>query len=100
AKLQRGATIWRGRENLPYKIVKTHRDPPLGQVQGKSAQQAMSVIALLASCAPLAEQLDKAVILEEAAFSSVLRGCGANLRIGTDFKVPRFSCFRGHKPSY
>lgn len=100
AKLQRGATVWGGRENLPYKIVKTHRDPPLGQVQGKTPQQAMSVIALLASCAPLAEQLDKAVILEDAAFSSVLRGCGAHLRIGSDFNVPRFSCFRGHKPSY
>lgn len=100
AKLKRGATIWGGRENLPYKIVKTHRDPPLGQVQGKNPQQAMSVIALLASCAPLAEQLDKAVILENAAFSGVLRGCGAYLRIGSDFAVPRFTCMRGHKPSY
>lgn len=100
AKLTRGATIWSGRENLAYKIVKTHKDPPLGQVQGKSQQQAMSVIALLASCAPLAEPLAQAVVLRDAPFSSALRSCGAFLRIGSDFTVPRFTCFRGRQPSY
>lgn len=99
-KLKRGVTVWGGRENLPYKIVKTMRGQPLGQVQGKDQQQAMSVIALLDSCAPLAEQLDKAVVMRDAAFSNVLRSCGAALRIGSDFVVPRFSCFRGQQPSY
>jgi hypothetical protein len=100
AKLKRGAVVWSGRENLPYKIVKTSKAPPLGEVQGKSQQQAMSVIALLDSCAPLAEQLTQAVIMRNAPFSSVLRSCGAVMRIGSDFSVPRFSCFRGGKPSY
>lgn len=100
AKLQRGATIWSGRENLPYKIVKTQKAPPLGEVQGKEQQQAMSVIALLASCAPLAEPSAQAVVMRDAPFSAVLRSCGAYLRIGSDFSVPRFTCLRGTQPSY
>jgi hypothetical protein len=100
AKLKRGVTVWSGRENLAYKIVKTQKAPPLGEVQGKDQQQAMSVIALLASCAPLAEPLAQAVVMEDAAFSAILRSCGAYLRIGSDFSVPRFSCFRGTQPSY
>lgn len=100
AKLTRGASVWAGRENLEYKIVKVQKAPPLGQVQGKSAQQAMSVIALLASCAPLAEPLAQAVVLRNASFSDALRSCGAYLRIGSDFTVPRFTCLRGNQPSY
>ncbi|MFJ3685549.1 hypothetical protein [Pseudomonas sp. NPDC090208] len=99
-KLKRGVSVWSGRENLEYKIVKTHKMPPLGEVQGKSQQQAMGVTALLASCAPLAEQLAQAVVLRDASFSDALRSCGAYLRIGSDFKVPRFTCLRGSKPSY
>lgn len=99
-KLKRGVIIWSGRENLAYKIVKTQREQPLGQIQGKSQQQAMSVIALLASCAPLAEPLAQAVVLRDTAFTGVLRSCGALLRIGSDFSVPRFTCFRGMQPSY
>jgi hypothetical protein len=100
AKLKRGTIVWSGRENLPYKIVKTHKEPPKGEVQGKNQQQAMSVIALLASCAPLAEPLAQAVVLRDTPFSNVLRSCGAFLRIGSDFAVPRFTCFRGRQPSY
>lgn len=100
AKLKRGTVVWSGRENLPYKIVKTQREKPLGEVQGKAQQQAMSVIALLDSCAALAEPLAKAVVLRDTAFSNALRSCGAFLRIGSDFKVPRFTCFRGRQPSY
>lgn len=100
ARLTRGAKVWSGRENLAYKIVKVTRDRPLGEVQGREQQQAMSVIALLDSCAPLAEQLDKAVVLRNSAFSNILRSCGAAMRIGSDFTVPRFSCFRGTQPSY
>jgi len=99
-KLKRGAIVWSGRENLAYKIVKTKREKPLGEVQGKSQQQAMSVIALLASCAPLAEPLAQAVVQREAPFSGILRSCGAFLRIGSDFSVPRFTCLRGRAPSY
>ncbi|WP_439254434.1 hypothetical protein [Pseudomonas monteilii] len=100
-RLKKGVTVWSGRENLPYKIVKTLRDPPQGQVQGRDQQQSMSVTALLENCAPLAEPLAKAVVLRNAALSNVLRSCGAYMRIGDgDFNVPRFTCFRGKQPSY
>lgn len=100
AKLQRGAIVWSGREHLPYKIVKTQKSPPLGEVQGKDQQQSMDVTALLSSCAPLAEPLARAVVMSEQSFSTVLRSCGALMRIGSDFTVPRFTCLRGNQPSY
>jgi len=99
-RLKKGTTVWAGRENLAYTIVHTAKAPPLGEVQGKSQQQAMNVIALLASCAPLANPLARAVIMSNTSFSAVLRACGASMRIGSDFAVPRFSCFRGVQPSY
>ncbi|NWA11918.1 hypothetical protein [Pseudomonas gingeri] len=100
AKLKRGAIVWSGRENLPYKIVKTEKAPPIGEIQGKSQQQAMSITALLASCSPLAEPLAQAVVMRDAAFSNALRSCGAFLRIGSDFSIPRFTCLRGRQPSF
>lgn len=101
-RLVEGAKVWSGRENLTYRIVKVHKDPPLGEVQGKNQQQAMSVIALLDSCAPLSEPLAQAVVMRNQPFSAALRNCGAYLRIDSqsDFVVPRFTCLRGTAPSF
>ncbi len=99
-RLTVGSKIWTGRERLAYRIVKANRAPPLGEVQGKSQQQAMQITALLDSCASLAEPRAQAVVLSKASFSSVLRACGAYAPITSDFSVPRFSCLRGQAPAY
>jgi len=100
SKLAKGIKVWSGRENLAYRIVKTDKAPPVGQVQGKSQQQAMKVIALLDSCASLAEPLGKAVVLSQKSLSAALRSCGAYAPIASDFTLSRFNCLRGQTPSY
>lgn len=99
-KLKEGTVVWSGRENLPYKIVKTDKAQPIGQVQGKSQQQAMKVTALLRDCAAVAEPRQSAVILTETTFGAAYRACGAFVPVGSDFAVPRFTCFKGREPSY
>lgn len=100
SRLVKGAKIWSGRENLAYRIVKTDKAPPVGQVQGKSQQQAMNVIALLDSCASLSEPLGKAVVQTKKSLAAAMRACGAYAAFGSDFSLPRFSCLRGQTPSY
>lgn len=99
-KLKTGASIWSGRENLRYEIVKTDREQPLGQVQGKSQQQAMKVTALLHRCASVARPLNSATILTDTTLGAIYRACGAFMPVASDFAVPRFTCFKGHAPSY
>lgn len=99
-KLKVGASIWSGRENLRYEVVKTDRAQPLGQVQGKSQQQAMKVTALLHRCASVARPLNGAVILSNTTLGAIYRACGAFMPVSSDFAVPRFTCFKGKEPSY
>lgn len=99
-KLKVGTSIWGGRENLRYEIVKTDRAQPLGQVQGKNQQQAMKVTALLHRCASVARPLNSAVILSDTTLGAIYRACGAFMPVASDFAVPRFTCFKGREPSY
>lgn len=99
-KLKVGASFWSGRENLRYEVVKTDRAQPLGQVQGKNQQQAMKVTALLHRCASVARPLNGAVILSNTTLGAIYRACGAFMPVGSDFAVPRFTCFKGKEPSY
>lgn len=99
-KLKRGNSIWGGRENLRYEIVKTDRAQPLGQVQGKNQQQAMKVTALLHRCASVAKPLNSAVVLSNTTLGAIYRACGAFMPVASDFAVPLFTCFKGHEPSY
>lgn len=99
-RLVKGGKVWSGRENLCYRIVKTNKAPPIGEVQGNNQQQAMQVTALLDSCCSLSEPLAKAVVLYSKPFSAILRACGAYVAISSDFTVPRFVCMRGQTPAY
>lgn len=99
-KVKEGASVWAGRENLQYLIVKTDRAQPVGQVQGNNQQQAMKVTALLHSCAGIASARPMAVVQENTTFGAAYRACGAYAQIDNDFVVPRFSCFKGKIPSY
>lgn len=99
-KLKVGASVWSGRENLRYEVVKTDRGQPLGQIQGKSQQQAMKVTALLQRCASVARPLNVAVVLRDTTLATIYRSCGAFMPVGSDFTVPRFTCFKGREPSY
>lgn len=99
-RVKAGASVWSGRENLEYLIVKTDRGQPLGQVQGANQQQAMKVTALLRNCAAIASARSMAVIQENTTFGAAYRACGAYAQVENDFAVPRFSCFKGKIPSF
>lgn len=99
SKLTTGASFWSGRENLRYEIVHTDKAQPIGQIQGKSQQQAMNVTGLLYNCANVAKPRQTAVVQEGQTFGAAYRACGAFTTIANDFVVPRFSCFRGFEPS-
>ena len=99
-KLKVGTSVWAGRENLRYEIVKTDRAQPIGQVQGKNQQQAMKVTALLERCASVARPLNSAVVLTNTTLGAIYRSCGAFMPVASDFAVPRFTCFKGREPSY
>jgi hypothetical protein len=99
-KLKVGTSVWAGRENLRFEIVKTDRAQPLGQVQGKNQQQAMKVTALLHRCASVARPLNSAVVLTNTTLGAIYRACGAFMPVASDFAVPRFTCFKGKEPSY
>jgi len=99
-RVAEGASVWGGRENLRYLIVKTDRAAPMGQVQGQSQQQAMKVTALLYSCAKIASARSSAVLQENTTFGQAFRACGAYAQVENDFAVPRFTCFKGKIPSY
>lgn len=99
SKLTTGASFWSGRENLRYEIVHTDKAQPIGQIQGKSQQQAMNVTGLLYNCANVAKPRQTAVVQEGQTFGAAYRACGAFATIANDFVVPRFSCFRGFEPS-
>lgn len=98
-RLVNGASFWSGRENLRYEIVHTDKAQPLGQVQGSSQQQAMTVTGLLHNCASVAKPRQTAVVQEGQTFGAAFRACGAYASIANDFVVPRFTCFRGFEPS-
>lgn len=99
-RLAVGSTFWTGREMLKYQIVKVDRGDPTGVVQGKEAEQAMMVTALLDSCARIAYRRERAVIQQNATLGALYRACGASVAIGDDFNVRRFSCLRGQVPSF
>lgn len=99
-KLVKGVSVWAGRENLAYEVVKVDRAPALGQIQGKDQQQAMKVTALLKSCAGIARAVSSAVVSYGNTFGGLYRACGAYTDVANDFVVPRFACFRGRTPSY
>lgn len=98
--LAEGKRIVTGREALEYLIIKSDLDPPDGYIQGKQSIQSRSVIAILASCAEIAFRRSRAVVLEGKQFRDIYASCGAKITMANDIAVPRFTCFKGHIPSF
>lgn len=96
-----GKHVWGGYEMLKYRIIKTERHKPAGLVQGKDEYGAISVTALMDSCAEVAFRREKAVIATKPeTIGSLYRMCGAKATIGNDFTVSRFACLKGGVPSF
>lgn len=99
-RLQEGANLWTGRELLKYRIIKSERVKVAGVVQGNDEVAALSVTALLDSCAQVAFRRSRAVIRENTTIGAVYRACGATAAIADDVPLRRFACLIGQVPSF
>lgn len=99
-RLVEGASLWTGRENLEYAIVKVDKPTPAGVVRGGEQLQALKVTALLRNFRGLAYRRERAVIADGQTIGACFRACGAEIAIGNDFPVRRFACYAGEVPSF
>lgn len=95
-----GTSLWSGRELLEYEVVLAKQEKLGPVIQDKDQVGAVKVIALLKSCAPITYIRSRAVVLERTSLAEVYRACGAKAAIAEDFRIDRFSCFRGQVPSF
>lgn len=98
--LAQGATVRVGPDKIPFRIVKESDPRDEGLVQSTLQVGVVKAVGILASCAPIAERLQRAVIREGSSLGDIYRACGAQVRIDSDFTVPVFSALRGMVPSF
>lgn len=98
--LAEGQRIKVGSLKAEFVVVKSQQVAGNSPIQGDQPTSGLKVIGMLASCEPIARRLQRSVIRENAPLGEIYRACGAQVRIGSDFNVPRFSCFVGMTPSF
>lgn len=98
--LSEGQRILVGDAKGEFTIIKSQQVANNSPLQGEYPTSGLKVIGMLSSCEPIARRLQRSVIRENAPLGEIYRACGAQVRIGSDFNVPRFSCFVGMTPSF
>lgn len=98
--LAEGRRILVGNLKSEFVVVKSQQVAGNSPIQGDQPTSGLKIIGMLASCEPIARRLQRSVIRENAPLGEIYRACGAQVRIGSDFNVPRFSCFVGMTPSF
>lgn len=100
ASMREGAVFKAGRDLHEFLIVKRGGYTEDGNAQAGRNTGSRSYIGLLASCAPVADPLQRAVIRYGGTFGDAYRACGARAVIGSDIAIPVFVCLRGLTPSF
>jgi hypothetical protein len=100
AGLKEGAVCRVGRDGVEFLIIKDMRGPNDGRVQGDRPMRTRQCIGLLASCAPVADNLQRAVVRYGSAIGEIYRACGAKVRIDSEFSVSVFACYKGQTPAF
>lgn len=98
--LAEGQKVLVGGMPSEFVIVKSQQVAGNAPPQGDQPTSGMKVIGMLASCEAIARRLQRSVIRENAPLGEIYRACGAQVRIGSDFNVPRFACYVGMTPSF
>lgn len=98
--LAEGQRVVVGDVKAEFTIVKSQQMANNSPLQGERPTSGFKVIGMLTSCEPIARRLQRSVIRENSPLGEIYRACGAQVRIGSDFNVPRFSCFVGMTPSF
>jgi hypothetical protein len=89
-----------GVDRTEFKIIKVHDPRDDGLIQGSRQTGVIKAVGILASCAPIAARLQRAVIREGSMLGDIYRACGAQVRIDSDFTVPVFAALVGMVPSF
>ena len=100
AKVKEGAVCRVGREGAEFLIVKENAGGDDGRTQGDRPVKSRQFIGLLASCAPVADCLQRSVVRYGASLGDIYRACGAQVRIDSDFTVSVFACYKGMVPTF
>jgi hypothetical protein len=100
ASMREGALFKAGRDQHEFLIVKRGGYTEDGYAQAGRNTGSRTYIGLLASCAPIAEPLQRAVIRYGGTFGEAYRASGARAVIGSDIPIPVFVCMRGLTPSF
>lgn len=95
-----GARLKVGPELTEFILVKVFDREDAELLQDGRKLSSIRAVGLLASCAPIANRLQHAVIRENATMGEIYRACGANITIESDFTVPSFACYVGMTPSF
>lgn len=98
--LKEGQAIRLGSVKGDFTIVKVQQVASDGTSQQGRPTSGIKAIGLLSACEPIARRLQRSVIRENSTMGEIYRACGAQIKIGSDFNVPRFSCFVGMTPSF
>ena len=100
ASMREGALFKAGRDLHEFLIVKRGGYTEDGGMQAGRNTGSRTYIGLLASCAPVADPLQRAVIRYGGTFGEAYRACGARAVIGSDIAIQTFVCLRGLTPSF
>lgn len=95
-----GSVVRVGIDMTEFLLVKVMQRSDPESSHGGRPYPTISAVGILASCAPIAQRMQRAVIRESSSLGEIYRACGATLRIESDFTVPQFSCFVGMVPSF
>lgn len=94
-----GALVMIGADKIPFKIIKPEQQNEAEGQQSGRELTTLRATGILASCAALAQPLQRSIIRESTTFTEIYRSIGAQVVVASDFAVPRFGSFAGHYPT-
>lgn len=100
AKIKTGAIVRFGHDLTEFVIVKESAGGDDGRTQGDRTLTGRQFVALLASCAPVSNSLQRSVVRYGSSLGDIYRACGAQVRIDSDFPVSVFACYKGMVPTF
>ncbi len=100
AGIKIGAVCRVGPDLTEFLIVKAEDGANDGRTQGDRTFRSRQFVGLLASCAPVANYLQRSVVRYASSLGDIYRACGAQVRIDSDFTVSVFACYKGMVPTF
>lgn len=97
--VQEGKLIEAGPERNRFRVARFERLESNAGTQGGRPVAAMKITALMDEVHQVAFQRSRAVVFNSQSLGAIYRACGATVKVGSDFVIPRFSVFVGDVPT-